>query len=210
MAVHVTLSNDSIEVQRIFCIGRNYAAHAAELGNDKPAEPVVFMKPPTAIVSVGSDIHLPRYRGAVHQEAELVLLVGSDAASSAKDIAGVALGLDLTLREEQSRLKTAGLPWELAKAFDASAPLGNFVASPSRFDNLVFECRVNDELRQRAVTSDMLFPVVELVAFLAARFSLRRGDLIYTGTPAGVGPLVPGDDIELASEFTGRCSWHCR
>lgn len=210
MSTSILFGSETIEVPRIFCIGRNYAAHAAELGNEKPVEPVVFMKPATAIVPSGRDIHLPRYRGSVHQEAELVLLVARNGANSAADIAAVALGLDLTLREEQSRLKAAGLPWELAKAFDDSAPLGTFVKPPPHFDQLAFECRVNDELRQRADTADMLFPPAALMAFLAARFSLRRGDLIYTGTPAGVGPLVPGDDIELVSAFVGRCSWHCR
>lgn len=210
MTVRVTLGKDAIEVQRIFCIGRNYAAHAAELGNAKPAEPVVFMKPATAIVAQGSEIHLPRDRGSVHQEAELVLMIGRDGATSADDIIGIALGLDLTLRDEQSRLKAAGLPWELAKSFDDSAPLGNFVEAPKRFDDLVFECRVNEELRQRACTADMLFPVTQLVTFLAARFHLRRGDLVYTGTPAGVGPVVAGDKVELSSDFAGFCSWHCR
>lgn len=210
MAVHVRLGNETIELQRIFCIGRNYAAHAAELGNAKPAEPVVFMKPATAIVPAGSAIHLPRDRGSVHQEAELVLLIGRNEASSATDISGIALGLDLTLRDEQSRLKAAGLPWELAKSFDDSAPLGNLVEAPERFDDLVFECRVNDELRQHADTADMLFPVTQLIEFLASRFRLRRGDLVYTGTPAGVGPVVVGDHVELSSEFSGTCSWQCR
>jgi len=210
MAVTVNFNSASIEVQRLFCIGRNYAAHAAELGNDKPAEPVVFMKPPTAIVPTGHDVHLPRYRGPVHQEAELVLLIGRNGANDERDIAGVTLGLDLTLREEQNRLKAAGLPWELAKAFDDSAPLGAFVPAPAHFDGLVFECRVNDQLRQQGNTDNMLFSVAQLIGFLAARFSLRRGDLVFTGTPEGVGPLVPGDDVELTSAFTSRCTWHCR
>ncbi|MBW3567143.1 MAG: fumarylacetoacetate hydrolase family protein [Proteobacteria bacterium] len=210
MTESIQLSGGRIDVQRIFCIGRNYAAHAAELGNEKPSEPVVFMKPSTAIVPAGKDVHLPRYRGSVHQEAELVLLIGRDGANGVRDIAGVALGLDLTLREEQTRLKAAGLPWELAKAFDESAPLGAFVPAPAGFDNLAFTCRVNDELRQQGNTRNMIFTVAYLVGFLAARFSLRRGDLVFTGTPEGVGPLVPGDDVELASQFTGRSAWHCR
>ena len=210
MPEFVQLADDQIDVRRIFCIGRNYAAHAAELGNEKPSEPVVFMKPSTAIVQAGKDVHLPRDRGSVHQEAELVLLIGRDGANGVSDIAGVALGLDLTLREEQSRLKSAGLPWELAKAFDESAPLGPFVPAPADFDNLEFACHVNGELRQQGNARNMLFPIARVVEFLAARFSLRRGDLVFTGTPEGVGPLVPGDNIELASSFTGRSAWHCR
>lgn len=210
MAHEIELGGATIPVARIFCIGRNYAAHAAELGNAPPREPVVFMKPSTAIVPVGRDIHLPRFRGAVHHEAELVLLIGKDDAGTSSDIAGVTLGLDLTLRDEQARLKSAGLPWELAKAFDDSAPLGRFVPPPKDFAALSFDCRVNDSVRQHGDTRDLLFPVHELIAFLSARFTLRKGDLVYTGTPEGVGPLLPGDDVELSAPFTGRFSWHCR
>lgn len=209
MPVTVTCEAQVFEVARVFCIGRNYAAHAAELGNEKPSEPVVFMKPPTAIVPVGKPVRLPRHRGEVHQEAEIVLLIGRDGADSAQDIAGVALGLDLTLRDEQSRLKAKGLPWELAKAFDDSAPLGGFVAPPVDFDTMAFECCVNGARRQYGEVAHMLFGPRELLAFLATRFRLRRGDLIFTGTPAGVGPLEPGDVIEVASAQLGRFSWSC-
>lgn len=209
MPVTVKLDNELIEVQRIFCIGRNYAAHAAELGNAPPGEPVIFMKPASAIVPAGTDIRLPRDRGAVHHEAELVLLIGSDNARTETDIAGVALGLDLTLRDEQARLKSKGLPWELAKAFDGSAPLGDFVAAPEALDALSFDCRVNGELRQRGEARNMLFPVPRIIGFLADRFSLKRGDLVFTGTPEGVGPLVAGDLVEVRSELIGRHSWRC-
>lgn len=209
MRVTVSLLDEAIEVQRIFCIGRNYAAHAAELGNDVPGEPVVFMKPPSAIVHTGSPIPLPRNRGSVHHEAELVLLVGRDHAHDVEDIAGIALGLDLTLRDEQARLKAAGLPWELAKAFDASAPLGSFAPLSMDIVELAFECRVNGVRRQLGEVRNMLFPAAQLLSFLSGRFDLRRGDLVFTGTPEGVGPLQVGDYVELFAESLGRHGWHC-
>lgn len=205
----VKLESRTFDVQRIFCIGRNYAAHAAELGNAVSGDPVLFMKPASAIVPVGARIRLPHGRGAVHHEAELVLLIGRDGATGEKDVAGIALGLDLTLRDEQAKLKAKGLPWELAKAFDGSAPLGEFVAAPADFASLAFDCRVNDALRQRGETRDMLFPVPRIVEFLARHFALRAGDLVYTGTPEGVGPLAPGDTIEVSSAFTGAHAWRC-
>lgn len=201
--------------RRIFCIGRNYAAHARELGNAVPAEPVVFMKPASAIVPVGARLPLPRDRGAVHHECEVVLQVGRDCAglepaNALAALSGVTLGLDLTLRDEQERLKKAGQPWELAKAFDHSAPLGAFVpASGLDLAQLRFECRVGGALRQQGDTADMLFPCAVIVAFLSRRWALLAGDLIYTGTPAGVGPLEPGDEVVIESPAIGRFAWRC-
>lgn len=201
--------------RRIFCIGRNYAAHARELGNAVPSEPVVFMKPPSAIVPVGARLELPEGRGAVHHECEVVLQVGRDCAelepaTALAAIAGVTLGLDLTLRDEQERLKKASQPWELAKAFDASAPLGAMVSAEGvDLARLRFECRVNGALRQQGDTADMLFPCAVIVAFLSRRWRLFAGDLIYTGTPAGVGPLAPGDEVVIESAPIGRFAWRC-
>ena len=209
MNVRVTLQGSGIDVRRIFCIGRNYAAHAAELGNETPGEPVVFMKPPTAIVPPGERLVLPAHRGSVHHEAELVLLIGRDGAQGVADIAGITLGLDLTLRDEQMQLKAKGLPWELAKAFDGSAPLGEFTAMPEDLSSLEFECRVNGERRQHGHIGNMLFPPVRLLEFLASRFRLLRGDLVFTGTPAGVGPLSAGDRIEIGSPAIGDFYWQC-
>ena len=201
--------------RRIFCIGRNYAAHARELGNAVPGEPVVFMKPPSAIVPVGARLPLPRDRGAVHHECEVVLQVGRDCAglepATALDaVAGVTLGLDLTLRDEQERLKKAGQPWELAKAFDHGAPLGAMAAAAGiDLARLRFECRVDGALRQQGDTADMLFPCAVVVAFLSRRWRLLAGDLIYTGTPAGVGPLEPGNEVVIESAAIGRFAWRC-
>lgn len=199
-----------MSINRIFCIGRNYPAHAAELGNDLPDAPVVFMKPAAAIVPHGEPLTLPRGFGAVHHEAELVLRVGRDDARGLADIAGVTLGLDLTLRDEQARLKAKGLPWELAKAFDGSAPLGEFVAVPGDLASLEFECRINGERRQHGQAGHMLFSPQRLIEFLASRFRLRRGDLVFTGTPRGVGPLAAGDVIEVSSPAIGKFSWRCQ
>lgn len=209
MPVTVQLQNETYDVRRIFCIGRNYAAHAAELGNETPGEPVVFMKPATAVVPVGETIRLPQDRGSVHHEAELVLLIGGDDATSVDDIVGISLGLDLTLRDEQSRLKSNGLPWEIAKAFDCSAPLGKFSPPPSDFNHIEFDCLVNGQQRQHGDTRKLLFPVPRLLTFLASRFRLLRGDLVFTGTPAGVAQLVPGDHVELVAERIGRFGWRC-
>ena len=205
----INFQDRPIEIQRVFCIGRNYAAHAAELGNTTADVPVLFMKPASAIVPAGGNIRLPRGRGAVHHEAELVLLIGCDGADRVEDIAGIALGLDLTLRDEQAALKAKGLPWELAKAFDDSAPLGAFVEPPRDFSTITFDCRVNGELRQHGETRNMLFPVPRLIAFLAQHFTLRAGDIIYTGTPEGVGPLHPGDVVEIESALAGSQRWTC-
>src|SRR5688572_1012080 len=156
-----------LEAQRIFCIGRNYSLHAAELGNARPAEPIVFMKPASCLVASGAPLPLPRGRGAVHHEAEVVLLLDGT------KLAGVTLGLDLTLREEQDRLKKGALPWELAKCFDDSAPLGAFVPPGDlKLGMLGFEFRVGGQLRQSGNTADMLFPIAKVIEFLASRWTL--------------------------------------
>lgn len=192
-------------VRRIFCIGRNYAGHARELGNAIPAEPVVFMKPPASLVPPGGTIRLPQGSGAVHHEAEMVL-----ALDGRGGIRGVTLGLDLTLRELQARLKQAGQPWERAKAFDCSAPLGNFI--PARDldpDRLEFHLHVNGALRQQGATRDMLFSCTALLEFLARYWRPVEGDIVFTGTPAGVGPVLPGDTLRLGGAAFGEFEWHC-
>jgi len=203
-------------VTRIFCIGRNYAEHAKEMGNALPPEPVVFMKPATSLVLEGAPLVLPKGRGAVHHETELVLAVGREGgdivpADALRHVTGVTLGLDLTLREVQARLKQAGAPWELAKAFDGSAALGRLHPWPAAFDPqaLDLRCTVNGTLRQQGNTRDMLFPIAAIIAFLSRHWRLLPGDLIYTGTPAGVGPLVAGDHIEVFCPELGRFAWDC-
>lgn len=198
----------------MFCIGRNYARHARELANPLPRSPVVFMKPASALLAAGEPIPFPRHGQELHHEAELVVRIGRagrvpDAGQAAAFIDGFTLGLDLTLRDVQQRLKQQGLPWEVAKAFDASAPIGAFTDWDASFDlqNIEFQCSVNGELRQSGNTGDMLFPVARLLVELSRVWTLRPGDLLYTGTPAGVGPLYVGDSIELASPATGCFHW---
>ena len=206
--MRIELGSSRFETRRIFCIGRNYALHAAELGNAPPPEPVVFMKPESCLVPVGAPLKLPRGRGAVHHEAEVVLLL--DVGKDGPKLAGVTLGLDLTLRDEQDRLKKGGMPWELAKCFDGSAPIGAFVAPDKlKLGMLGFEFRVGGQLRQSGNTADMLFPIAKILECLASRWALVPGDLVYTGTPPGVAPVNPGDELQLESVGIGRFKWKC-
>ena len=210
----------SFTPQRIFGVGRNYADHAKELGNVMPgpgSTPIIFMKPVTSLVLQGSPLHLPRSLGAVHHEMELVLILGEGGRGIAPEaalqhVAGATLGLDLTLRDEQARLKEAGAPWELAKGFDEGAALGDFTPVPGSFDLQALDmlCTVNGQLRQHDNTRHMLFPVAAIIAFLSSRWRLLPGDLIYTGTPAGVGPLRPADRIEISSPSLGSFGWDCK
>lgn len=203
-----------IACQRIFCIGRNYAEHVKEMGAPRPTEPVVFMKPATSLVPQGQPLVLPKDQGSVHHEMELVLAVGREGRDISADtalehVAGVTLGIDLTLRDLQNRLKQAGQPWERSKSFEGSAPLGKFMASSAKIDiqNIEMRCTVNGSVRQQGNTHDMLFPVAEIIAFLSRHWWLVPGDLIFTGTPAGVGPLVAGDRICIESPQIGSFSW---
>jgi 2-keto-4-pentenoate hydratase/2-oxohepta-3-ene-1,7-dioic acid hydratase in catechol pathway len=204
-----------VKINRIFCIGRNYAEHVRELGNTPDDACLVFMKPASCIVPVGEPVRLPRDRGAVHHEAELVLMLtggGSDipAEHALDNVAAITLGLDLTLRDLQNELKKKGAPWELSKAFDYAAPLGDWVAYQEQdLQALEFSCSINGQTRQQGRTADMLFTVPRLIHILSRTWSLEPGDIVYTGTPAGVGPLQPGDRIELASADVGRYRWNC-
>ncbi len=210
----MTKENKGIPVNRIFCIGRNYVDHAKELGNEVPDEPVVFMKPASALRGSGDEILIPDFADEVHYETELVVQISKEGYNiSEKDaqdyISGITVGLDLTLRGIQSELKEKGLPWERAKAFDGSALLGNFVPFDKNIDleNLKFQCLVNDKLKQDGNTANMLFPVKKIITILSTWWQLAPDDIIYTGTPQGVGPLKPGDKITILSEHTGVFSW---
>ncbi|MGH8457799.1 MAG: fumarylacetoacetate hydrolase family protein [Nevskiales bacterium] len=202
---------------RIFCIGRNYAEHIRELGervDPGAGQCIVFMKPYTSLVPEGQTVIIPSNRGAVHHELELVLEIGTGgsripAAHALEHVGAVTLGIDLTLRELQGRLKKTGSPWELCKAFDHSAPIGSLVPYRDDIDlgNIDLRLRVNGELRQAGNTRDMLFPVPRLIEILSETWRLLPGDLIYTGTPAGVGPLGAGDMMVAESPQIGRFSW---
>lgn len=200
---------------RIFCIGRNYAKHIAELGNTLSGkESVVFMKPASALVAPGEAITLPADAGAIHYEAELVVEIGTGgraiAAERAREhIAAAGLGLDLTLRDVQTDLKNTGEPWEKAKAFDHSAPLGPLRALADDLDlaDVHFELALDGAVRQRGHTADMLVGVTDLIAMLSRHWQLLPGDLIYTGTPEGVGPLRPGMHLAMSSPQLEAAEW---
>lgn len=192
---------------KILCIGRNYADHAREMGAEVPEEPLVFLKPTTALVASGGEVVLPRQSADVHHELELVAVVGTGGryiaeADALAHVSGYALGLDLTARDLQAAAKAARAPWTVAKGFDTFAPLGPVIAAGDLGDPQAVEIAltVNGQTRQRGTTADMLFPVARLVAYLSSVFTLEPGDLVYTGTPEGVGPVQSGDVLTA----TGR------
>lgn len=188
---------------KIICVGRNYADHARELNNEVPTEPVIFLKPDSAILKDGKAFYLPDHLGSVHHELEIVLRICKNGKHVSPKFAAeyydqIGLGIDFTARDLQSKLKNKGLPWELAKGFDGSAVLGDFVPK-SQLGNLAqlqLELLVNGEKRQEGNTRDLLFSFEAIIAFVSQYFTLRQGDLIYTGTPAGVGPVQAGDKLE--------------
>lgn len=205
-----------MKVNRIFCIGKNYAEHISELGHAHDGQCVVFMKPASCVVPAGAPIVLPRDRGSVHHEAELVVLLsGGDGDVPVEralgNVAALTLGLDLTLRELQADLKKRGAPWELAKAFDGAAPLGDWTPYHGQdLQALEFACDVNGQRRQAGHTKDMLFSVARIIHILSRTWALAPGDVVYTGTPAGVGPLAPGDRVTLSGPGLGRHEWRCQ
>lgn len=188
---------------KIICVGRNYADHARELNNEVPTEPVIFLKPDSAILKDGKVFYLPDHLGRVHHELEIVLRICKNGKHISPKFASdyydqIGLGIDFTARELQTKLKNKGLPWELAKGFDGSAVLGDFVSKSQLGDmmNLQLQLQVNSEKRQEGNTRDLLFSFEAIIVFVSQYFTLRQGDLIYTGTPAGVGPVQPGDKLE--------------
>jgi len=187
---------------KIICIGRNYAAHAAELGNEVAAEPVIFMKPDSAVFRQRDAFYIPDWTNDVHYELEVVVRINRlgnniEAKFAPKYFAEFTVGIDFTARDVQSALKAKGLPWEKAKAFDQSAVLGDFL-SVDDFDlsNLHFQLKKNGELVQDGNTSLMLHNIAQLIEHSSQYFTLKIGDLLFTGTPEGVGPVAPGDLLE--------------
>ncbi|XKH59817.1 fumarylacetoacetate hydrolase family protein [Halomonas sediminis] len=190
---------------KIVCVGRNYSDHAKELNNPIPTEPLLFIKPSTSAVDLTETLDPPFARGSVHYEVELALLIGETLTQASSDeaeraIVGIGLALDLTLRDKQSQLKEKGHPWEVAKGFDGACPLSAFLPL-SRVPNwnaLAFSLEINGEERQHGEGSDMLFSVPILVAEMSRHFTLQPGDVILTGTPAGVGELPRGAELRLS------------
>ncbi|SDP62136.1 2-keto-4-pentenoate hydratase/2-oxohepta-3-ene-1,7-dioic acid hydratase (catechol pathway) [Mucilaginibacter sp. OK268] len=188
---------------KIIAIGRNYAEHAKELNNPVPAVPVIFMKPETAIIKDNKPFYHPDFSDDVHHEIEIVLKISKEGKHISEKFAGnyyeeIALGVDFTARDIQSKHKEKGLPWELAKAFDGSAPISAFVPKskfPQIYD-LNFKLDVNGETRQQGNTRDLLFPFENIIAFVSRYITLKKGDLIFTGTPQGVSKVKVGDRLE--------------
>ncbi len=213
--IQISLKGHSFIPNRIFCIGKNYGEHIKELGGQTPEEPVVFMKPVSSIEVPFRTLYIPRHGKLLHHEVEVVLLIGKEGRDISEfdalsHIAGVTIGLDLTLRDVQDRLKKDGLPWEISKSFEQSAPLGVFKPYESNvinLQNLSFTCSVNGNIRQRGNTSDMLFSIRSLICVLSRWWVLRPGDIIYTGTPSGVGPLESDDRVYIESPAIGSFSW---
>jgi 2-keto-4-pentenoate hydratase/2-oxohepta-3-ene-1,7-dioic acid hydratase in catechol pathway len=194
-----------LPVGKVVCIGRNYLEHIRELNNVTPETPILFMKPSTSLVALDEPIHLPVGRGECHHEVELAVLVGrelrnADAKTARRAVAGYGIALDLTLRDLQNELKKKGHPWETAKAFDGSCPLSPFLAPEALPDPQATDLalQVNGQLRQRGNTQQMMVSLFELMAYISTHFTLQPGDVVLTGTPAGVGPLQSGDILMLS------------
>ncbi len=188
---------------KIICVGRNYADHAKELNNEVPTEPVIFLKPDSAILKDGKAFYLPEHLGEVHHELEVVLRICKNGKHIHEKFAAgyydqLGLGIDFTARDLQSKLKSKGLPWELAKGFDGSAVLGQFVAKESlgELQDLQLRLEVDGSIRQQGNTRDLLFSFEKIIAFVSQYFTLRQGDLIFTGTPAGVAAVQPGNRLQ--------------
>lgn len=187
---------------KIFCVGRNYSEHAKELGNAVPENPVIFSKPDTALLKNGEPFYLPDFTNDVHHEIELVIRISKMGKKIQEKFAGnyfneIGIGIDFTARDVQTRLKEKGLPWELAKGFDGSAPLGEFISTEGvDTGNISFSLHKNGEQVQQGNTAQMIFSFNEIVSFVSQYFTLKVGDLIYTGTPAGVGKVNIGDTLE--------------
>ncbi len=189
----------------VYCIGRNYARHIEEMKSQKTKQPVVFLKPRSSLLFDKGTIQIPSISKNVHHEVELVLLIGkklkkADKKQALSALKAIAVGLDMTARDIQSDAKTKGLPWTLAKGFDTFAPIGNFTKYSDNIDleNIDIKMSVNGEVRQSGNTSSMLFSSVELISYLSNNFTLTPGDLIFTGTPEGVGPVKSGDVLEAS------------
>lgn len=194
-----------LPVGKVVCVGRNYAEHAKELNNPIPVVPLLFMKPSTAIVSLNQWFTIPKHLGEVHYETELAVLIGqplknADEEEARESIAGIGLALDLTLRDLQSELKKAGQPWEKAKGFDGSCPLSQFI-SPELCPELAeisFSLEKNGEIMQQGDSGNMLNSITALLSYISDFFTLQPGDVVLTGTPAGVGPLRLDDQLSLS------------
>jgi 2-keto-4-pentenoate hydratase/2-oxohepta-3-ene-1,7-dioic acid hydratase in catechol pathway len=188
---------------KIFCIGRNYAEHAKELGNAVPEEPVIFMKPKSALLQTHTPFYYPEFTNELHYECELVLRISKNGKYIQEKFAdkyydAITTGIDFTARDIQKELKEKGLPWEKAKAWDNSAVVGKWIPMTDIKDKAAinFSLKVNKELRQQGISSQMIHSFDQIISYISNYFSVNIGDLIFTGTPAGVAEVVVGDELE--------------
>jgi fumarylpyruvate hydrolase len=203
-------------IRRVFCVGRNYAAHAREMGSDPEREaPFFFMKPADAVVAAEGRLPYPPLTGDLHHEIELVVAVGGDGVNLTPDEArklvwGYGVGVDLTRRDLQAEAKANGRPWDWAKGFDASGPCSALVpvAQTGYLTAGRIWLKVNGELRQQGDLADMIYDVAEVLAHISRSVALRAGDLVFTGTPSGVAPLAPGDQLTAGVDGVAQISFH--
>jgi 5-carboxymethyl-2-hydroxymuconate isomerase len=196
-------SKEEFTIGKIVCVGRNYAEHARELGNELPEKPVLFLKPASALIYSGGEIIHPDYGSELHHEVELVLLIGetiknTDKTAAERAIIGYGVGLDMTLRDVQDGLKKKGNPWTLAKCFDTSAVISDFILKKDyqlKSDEKL-ELKVNVIVKQSDTLKSMIFNPAEIVEYISSIMTLEKGDLIFTGTPSGVSRVKRGDKLE--------------
>ena len=192
---------------KIICVGLNYRKHAAEMNRPVPAEPMIFLKPDSAILKKNKPFFLPDFSTDLQYEAEIVLRIsklgkGISAQFASRYFDAVTVGIDFTARDLQNKFSRAGHPWELSKTFDGSAPIGNFI-SKERFPdagNINFTLDVNGTRRQTGNTSDLIFTFSDIISYVSRYYTLKTGDLIFTGTPSGVGPVTRGDNLVACLE----------
>ncbi len=193
---------ENVRVGKIVCVGRNYAKHIAELGNETPKFPLIFLKPSSVMIHSGEAVYHPDYSNNMHYETELVLLIGkylknADDQSAEEAIAGYGVGLDMTLRDLQNEYREKGDPWTLAKVFDGSAVVSDFISKESH--RLTLDEKItltqNGELKQKSELKNMIFKPAEIVKYISHKMTLEEGDLIFTGTPEGVGKVERGDKL---------------
>ncbi len=214
-------SKETLTVQNVYCVGKNYIDHIKELDSPEtkseiPKEPVIFLKPNTSVVSDSKEINIPEFNGKkisgdLQNEVELVVVIGKEGkniteSDAYKYIAGYAVGIDFTLRDVQNEFKKKGLPWTLSKGFLKSAPISNVLHANEIEDaeNLNISLKINGELKQNANTSQMIFKIGYVIHYISSIFGLKKGDIIFTGTPAGVTRLNSGDLIEAEIEKIGK------
>jgi len=196
-------STEPIPIQKIICLGQNYAEHAKELKFDVPDSPVLFLKPASAVIHQGGQIIIPAISHDVHHEVELTVLIGKTGKNIAREaalqyVAGYGVGLDMTMRDVQFEAKKKGLPWSLSKGFDTAAPLSEFI-SPALTGNpgsLNIQLKINGQIRQSSSTGKLIFPVDTIISYISQFMIFERGDIIYTGTPEGVSRIDHGDKLE--------------